>query len=100
MSLLPCWEFVENPSFRAAPPKICGLLAEWLWITSARHAALMIGIPMHSWPCAEESHPIAAHPVAFVALCGETRTKDGVSRYYEVQARQRRAYSPSAATNS
>jgi hypothetical protein len=39
----------------------------------------------------------SSDPAAFVALCGETPQEPPD---YEVQARQRRAYSPSAATSS
>jgi hypothetical protein len=90
-------------------------LARSVW----RASALMIGIPLHSWPCAEKGGPMEPNRDPFAALCGKrrpdgaeprpirgpvrkdahARTRDGRGGY-EVQARHRRAYSPSAATNS
>jgi hypothetical protein len=68
----------------------------------------MIGIPLHSWLCAEKCGPTEPNRAQFVALCGKPRTwvaRTRVARaigraVYEVQARHKRAYSPSAATKS
>jgi hypothetical protein len=76
---------------------------QWLWTTPARHNALIVGIPLHSWPGAEKCGQTEPNQAPFVALCGETRARGaagGRARFYEVQARHRRAYSPSAATKS
>jgi hypothetical protein len=34
----------------------------------------MIGIPLHSWLCAEKCGPTEPNRAQFVALCGKTRT--------------------------
>jgi hypothetical protein len=63
----------------------------------------MIGIPLHSWLCAEKCGPTEPNRAQFVALCGKTRTRvaRAIGRaVYEVQARHKRAYSPLAATKS
>ena len=35
----------------------------------------MIGIPLHSWLCAEKCGPTEPNRAQFVALCGKTRTR-------------------------
>jgi hypothetical protein len=46
-------------------------LARSVW----RASALMIGIPLHSWPCAEKGGPMEPNRDPFAALCGKTRTQ-------------------------
>jgi hypothetical protein len=45
---------------------------QWLWTTPARHHALIVGIPLHSWLCAEKCGTTQPNRAQFVALRGET----------------------------
>jgi hypothetical protein len=39
----------------------------------------MIGIPLHSWLCAEKRGPTEPNRAQFVALCGKTRTRGALA---------------------
>jgi hypothetical protein len=99
---------------------------DWLhrrmWITPLERAALMIDMSLHSWPCAEKRKPPAAESRPIRGLvrrngarkrritphswpCAEKRYEQWVRATatllnYEVHARHKRAYSPSASTSS
>ena len=89
--------FMRIQSTRAAP-------AKELWIAHLsgcgqlpiRDAALVIDVP----GLVRRNAARQRESAAFVALCGETPAKSRQGEGYEVQARQRRAYSPPASTSS